>query len=129
MVKGVVDILKEIVAFGGEYHIDANMKILGNGSSQADVWGFNIFLTDLEMNELNSPHSLISVLNLGIGLWKWKTKRFARKCAILSTVKLFKLMERTPLLSGKSWERSEQNFYPERKGSYEGVRSGVCSSN
>ncbi|MEK9182203.1 MAG: DUF5674 family protein [Patescibacteria group bacterium] len=43
MVKGVVDISKEIVAFGGEYHIDANMKILGNGSSQADVWGFNIF--------------------------------------------------------------------------------------
>ena len=43
MIKGVVDISKEIMAIGGEYHMDANMKILENGSIQADVWGFNIF--------------------------------------------------------------------------------------
>ena len=43
MIKGVVDISKDIIAVGGEYHMDANMKILENGSVQADVWGFNIF--------------------------------------------------------------------------------------
>lgn len=44
MVKGVVDISTGMVAFGGEYHMDANEKILENGSAQADVWGFNIYV-------------------------------------------------------------------------------------
>ena len=42
MIKGVVDIDKEIIAFGGEYHIDANNILLENGSDQSDLWGFNI---------------------------------------------------------------------------------------
>ena len=44
MIKGVVDIEKEIAVFGGEYHADANEVILKNGSRQSDVWGFNIYL-------------------------------------------------------------------------------------
>lgn len=43
MIKGVADISREIICVGGEYHMDANMKILEHGSVQADVWGFNIF--------------------------------------------------------------------------------------
>jgi len=43
MAKGVVDVKKGIVAFGGEYHMDANLVLLESGSSQEDVWGFNIF--------------------------------------------------------------------------------------
>ena len=43
MVKGVVDIEKGIVAFGGEYHMDSNIMILEQGSKQGDVWGFNIY--------------------------------------------------------------------------------------
>ena len=43
MIKGVVDVEKEIAAFGGEYHADANKIILENGSRQSDVWGFNIY--------------------------------------------------------------------------------------
>jgi hypothetical protein len=42
MVKGVVDIKKEIVAFGGEFHIDANAVLIQHGSRQSDVWGFNV---------------------------------------------------------------------------------------
>ncbi len=42
MIKGVVDIQREIIAFGGEYHVDANMVLMENGSEQKDVWGFNI---------------------------------------------------------------------------------------
>jgi len=41
MVKGVVDVEREIIVVGGEYHMDANMVILGDGSKQKDVWGFN----------------------------------------------------------------------------------------
>ncbi|OGY99653.1 MAG: hypothetical protein A2945_03065 [Candidatus Liptonbacteria bacterium RIFCSPLOWO2_01_FULL_52_25] len=43
MVKGVVDIEKKIVAFGGEYHADANAVMIENGSLQSDVWGFNVY--------------------------------------------------------------------------------------
>ena len=33
MIKGVVDIEKEVIVFGGEYHIDANQVLLENGSN------------------------------------------------------------------------------------------------
>lgn len=60
MVKGVVDISKGTVAFGGEYHMDANVKILENGSVQADVWGFNIFF-DRPQDERIEYTSLINI--------------------------------------------------------------------
>lgn len=41
MVKGVVDIERGILAIGGEYHIDANMVLIENGSGQQNAWGFN----------------------------------------------------------------------------------------
>jgi hypothetical protein len=44
MIKGVVDIENEIMAFGGEYHMDANKVLLEQGSVQSDVWGFNVYL-------------------------------------------------------------------------------------
>ena len=43
MVKGVVDIEREIIALGGEYHMDANMMLIGNGSEQKNIWGFNFY--------------------------------------------------------------------------------------
>jgi hypothetical protein len=42
MVKGVVDVEREIIAVGGEYHIDANNLLIENGSKQENLWGFNI---------------------------------------------------------------------------------------
>ena len=44
MIKGVVDIEKEILALGGEYHMDANMLLVENGSKQNTLWGFNIHI-------------------------------------------------------------------------------------
>jgi hypothetical protein len=44
MVKGVVDIEKEIIALGGEWHIDANQVLIEDGSLQKNLWGFNINL-------------------------------------------------------------------------------------
>ena len=40
---GVVDVEQGILALGGEYHMDANVILVGNGSAQDKVWGFNIY--------------------------------------------------------------------------------------
>ncbi|MDO8593426.1 MAG: DUF5674 family protein [bacterium] len=60
MVKGVVDIEKGIVAFGGEYHMDSNIMILDHGSRQGDVWGFNIY-PDMPRNSWIEYVSLINI--------------------------------------------------------------------
>ena len=44
MVKGVVDIENEIMALGGEWHMDANNFLIAKGFSQRDIWGFNKYL-------------------------------------------------------------------------------------
>ncbi|OGI57573.1 hypothetical protein A3B85_01715 [Candidatus Nomurabacteria bacterium RIFCSPHIGHO2_02_FULL_37_13] len=41
MIKGVADVEREILAMGGEYHMDANVALIENGSKQPNVWGFN----------------------------------------------------------------------------------------
>ncbi len=46
MIKGVVDIRREVTALGGEWHIDSNLVLMGDGSLQKDVWGFNFYLED-----------------------------------------------------------------------------------
>ena len=42
MIKGAVDIEKELVALGGEYHIDAANVLAEAGSRSEDIWGFNV---------------------------------------------------------------------------------------
>ena len=44
LIKGVVDIKRELVALGGEMHADAEEILLKDGSKQSDLWGFNILL-------------------------------------------------------------------------------------
>ena len=44
MVKGVVDVEREVLALGGEWHMDANNFLIENGSLQKNIWGFNIYL-------------------------------------------------------------------------------------
>ena len=60
MVKGVVDIEKEIIALGGEYHIDANNRLVEEGSLQPHIWGFNVHL-DREGNDWIEYTSLINI--------------------------------------------------------------------
>ncbi len=56
MVKGVADIEREIIALGGEWHMDANEVLIKDGSKQQNLWGFNIYLNKPreEMLEYNS---------------------------------------------------------------------------
>ena len=43
MVKAVVDVRREIMAFGGELHSDDEADLLEDGSEQADLWGINLY--------------------------------------------------------------------------------------
>lgn len=44
MIKGAVDVEREVLALGGEYHMDANAVLIEDGSQQDAVWGFNVYL-------------------------------------------------------------------------------------
>lgn len=46
LVKGVVDIGRGVVALGGEWHMDANNRLLEDGSEQKNLWGFNVYLEE-----------------------------------------------------------------------------------
>lgn len=43
LVKGVADVETGKLALGGEWHMDANTKLIETGSEQQNVWGFNIY--------------------------------------------------------------------------------------
>ncbi len=43
LVKGVVDIEKEIMATGGELHADEEAILLSLGSKQENLWGINFY--------------------------------------------------------------------------------------
>jgi hypothetical protein len=43
LVKGVADISLGTVALGGEWHIDANNRLIEEGSEQKNLWGFNMY--------------------------------------------------------------------------------------
>lgn len=43
LVKGVADIERGVVALGGEWHIDANNRLIADGSRQEQLWGFNVY--------------------------------------------------------------------------------------
>jgi hypothetical protein len=60
MIKGVVDIEREILAMGGEYHMDANMILIENDSKQQHVWGFNWYF-DKKDDERIEYVSLINI--------------------------------------------------------------------
>ena len=60
MVKGALDIEREIIALGGEWHMDAHAVLIESGSRQEHIWGFNVYpeRTDDEWIEF---HSLINI--------------------------------------------------------------------
>jgi hypothetical protein len=43
LVKGVADIKTGLVALGGEWHMDANNRLIEEGSEQQNIWGFNVY--------------------------------------------------------------------------------------
>jgi hypothetical protein len=60
MVKGVVDVEKEIMALGGELHADEEAYLLENGSLQKNLWGINLY-PDLSMPDFLEYDSMINL--------------------------------------------------------------------
>ncbi len=60
LIKGVVDIKREVVALGGEMHVDSEEVLLKDGSKQSDLWGFNILL-DKKKDECLVYESFINI--------------------------------------------------------------------
>src|SRR3989344_661856 len=60
MIKGVADLQRGIIALGGDWHIDANSKLIEDGSSQLDLWGFNLYLDEHGDNAIEYQ-SLINI--------------------------------------------------------------------
>jgi len=60
LVKGVVDIEREIMAVDGELHADEEALLLQHGSRQADLWGINIY-PELGMPDRIEFDSMINI--------------------------------------------------------------------
>ncbi|MFA5831616.1 MAG: DUF5674 family protein [Candidatus Paceibacterota bacterium] len=60
MIKATVDVEKQILAVGGEWHMDSNNVLIDNGSNQPDIWGINIYI-DRENDDRLEYVSLINI--------------------------------------------------------------------
>jgi hypothetical protein len=46
VVKAVVDVVRRVMAVGGELHSDEEAMLLDDGSHQADLWGINLYVEE-----------------------------------------------------------------------------------
>jgi len=60
MIKGCVDIVKNKVALGGDYHMESCELLVESGSNHNDVWGFNIRFDSSEKGLLEF-NSLVNI--------------------------------------------------------------------
>jgi hypothetical protein len=44
MIKFVVDLDRQLIGLGGEFHADAEAILLDQGSKQEDLWGGNLYI-------------------------------------------------------------------------------------
>src|SRR3989338_10857850 len=84
LVKGVADISRLIVALGGEWHIDANNRLIEDGSEQKNLWGFNVYPNEqgdkaIEYNSLINIRPLQG--NRSMEIMDEETRKAVRKVA------------------------------------------------
>jgi hypothetical protein len=60
MVKAVVDIDKELIAIGGELHVDIEQMLLKNESKQESLWGINLY-SDIVGENMIEFDSMINI--------------------------------------------------------------------
>jgi hypothetical protein len=46
LIKAVVDCRRRVMVVGGELHADEEQWLLDDGSTQADLWGINLYPAD-----------------------------------------------------------------------------------
>ncbi len=86
LVKGVADIKTGLVALGGEWHMDANNRLIEEGSEQKNLWGFNIYPNE-KGDEAIEYNSLINIRPLQSNFSMEITSEEIRK-AVRKTVAL-----------------------------------------
>lgn len=62
MVKLVVDLQREILAYDAEWHADLETELLIDGSMQKNLWGFNYY-PDTDVLEYNSLINIRPMVN------------------------------------------------------------------
>jgi hypothetical protein len=61
LVKAVVDVERGIMAVSAELHADEEAALLDDGSSQADLWGINLYPADYGTDAWLEFDSMINV--------------------------------------------------------------------
>ena len=61
LVKAVVDVSQGIMAVGAEMHADEEAALLGLGSSQADLWGINLYPSQYGQRDWLEFDSMINI--------------------------------------------------------------------
>ncbi len=87
LVKGVADIRRGIVALGGEWHMDANNRLIAEGSEQKNLWGFNLYPKEkgdaaIEYNSLINIRPMQG--NFSMDITNEETQKAIRKVVALS---------------------------------------------
>jgi hypothetical protein len=87
LVKGVADISRAIIALGGEWHIDANNRLIEDGSEQKNLWGFNIYQKEygdkaIEYNSLINIRPMQG--NRSMEITNEETRKAVRKAVALA---------------------------------------------
>ena len=87
LVKGVADISRAVVALGGEWHIDANNRLIEDGSEQKNLWGFNIYPKEhgdkaIEYNSLTNIRPMQG--NRSMEIMDEATRKAVRKTVALA---------------------------------------------
>jgi hypothetical protein len=60
LVKGVVDLRRELLLLDAELHADQEAALLSDGSQQADLWGINLY-PDLDGDDWLEFDSMINL--------------------------------------------------------------------
>ncbi|HPW48251.1 hypothetical protein KBB76_02815 [Candidatus Saccharibacteria bacterium] len=61
LVKADVDVAKRLLLVDMELHADGEAYLLDNGSSQQDIWGFNLYPQKFKTDEFIEFDSMINI--------------------------------------------------------------------
>lgn len=82
MIKGVVDVEKNLLALDADLHADLEAELIKSGSKQSDLWGINLY-PDLEGNDFLEFDSMINIRpsqnNMSRGVEDEKIQEIIRK--------------------------------------------------
>ncbi len=61
LVKAVVDVEKELIAYDAELHSDLEALLLESGSNQKNLWGINFYPDDIDDEDFIEFDSMINL--------------------------------------------------------------------